>query len=151
MLKIVKALALVASIALGGCAGTPFGEALKVATSTYTNPVQPVNIYQVKQGYDAVLKIAVAYREFCYPTKPFRSYKSLMLDPIGGPVCKNRRSIVTAIDDADDKAFDAIKRAETFIRNNPTISALSVISEAWAAVQDFHKAASTTAVSIATK
>jgi hypothetical protein len=56
-----------------------------------------------------------------------------------------------AIDKADDHAFDAITRAEAFIRANPTINAVSVVREAWAAVQDFKRAASNTAATIAAK
>lgn len=132
------------ALSLAGCAGTPFGDALKVATSTYTNPVGPVNIYQVKQGYAAVLEVANGYREFCYA----QPYAVLMKDPIAGPVCKSRRSVIRAIQSADTKAFNAITRAAAFIRANPTINAASVIREAWAAVQDFQSAASKTAVSI---
>lgn len=139
------------ALSLGGCAGTPVGDALRVATSTYANPAGPVNIYQVREGYAAVLEVAVAYREYCYPTKPFKSYKALMDDPIAGPVCKSRRRIVTTIKVADERAFNAISRAEAFIRANPTINAVSVIREAWAAVQDFQSAANRTAVSIAAK
>lgn len=149
--RLLPILAICALAILPGCAGTPVGDAIRVATSTYTNPVGPVNIYQVKEGYAAVLQVAVAYRDYCYPTNPFKSYKALMADPIAGPVCKNRRSIVRQIQSADEKAFAAITKAEAFIRANPTISALSVVTEAWAAVKDFQSAASRTAVTIAAK
>jgi hypothetical protein len=132
-LSIVFALAL----SLGGCAGTPVGDAIRVATSTIANPVKEVNIVQVKTGYAAVLEIAASYRDYCW-SKPFAA---LMADPIAKPVCEHRRSIMRAVDKADDHAFDAITRAETFIRNNPTINAVSVVREAWAAVQDFQNAA----------
>jgi hypothetical protein len=135
------------ALSLGGCAGTPFGDALRVATSTYNNPVRAVNIYQVKEGYAAVLEVANGWREYCYASP----YALLMKDPIAGPVCRNRRSILRAIQSADTKAFAAITRAETFIRANPTINAVSVVSEAWAAVKDFQSVASKTALSIAPK
>lgn len=135
------------ALTLGGCAGTPVGDAIRVATSTIANPVQEVNIYQVKTGYAAVLEVAASYRDYCW-SKPFAA---LMADPIAKPICEHRRSIMRAIDKADDHAFDAITRAETFIRNNPTINAVSVVREAWAAVQDFQSAASGTAVAIAAK
>lgn len=147
MKRLLVVLAFVLPLAVGGCAGTPFGDALRVATSTYTNPVGAVNIYQVKEGYAAVLEVANGYREFCY-AKP---YAVLMKDPIAAPVCKNRRSIVLAIQSADNKAYDAITRAEAFIKANPTINASIVVNEAWAAVKDFQSAANTTAARIATK
>lgn len=125
------------AIPLGGCASTPFNDAIRLATSTIANPVQPVNIVQVKTGYAAALELAAGYRDYCW-SKPFAT---LMADPIGKPLCEHRRSIVRAIDKADDVAFEAITRAETFIRNNPTISAAVVVREAWAAVQDFRRAA----------
>lgn len=139
------------SLSLAGCAGTPVGDAIRVATSTIVNPAGPVNIYQVKQGYAAVLEIAAGYRDYCYPTNPFKSYKALMADPIAGPVCKSRRAVVRAIASSDTKASAAIARADAFIKNNPTINAVSVISEAWAAVQDFQSAASKASPAIATK
>jgi hypothetical protein len=135
------------AITLGGCAGTPVGDALRVATSTVTNPVKEVNIYQVKSGYAAVLEVAASYRDYCWS----KSFAALMADPIAKPICEHRRSVMRAVDKADDRAFDAITRAETFIRNNPTISAVSVVREAWAAVQDFQSAASNTAATIAAK
>jgi len=135
------------ALSLGGCAGTPVGDALRVATSTITNPVQEVNIYQVKTGYAAVLEVAASYRDYCWS----RPFAALMADPIAKPICEHRRSIMRAIDKADDHAFDAITRAETFIRNNPTINAVSVVREAWAAVQDFQSAASSAAIITAAK
>lgn len=141
------AIAATLALSLGGCAGTPVGDAIRVATSTIANPVQEVNIYQVKTGYAAVLEVAASYRDYCW-SKPFAA---LMADPIAKPVCEHRRSIMRAVDKADDRAFDAITRAETFIRTNPTINAVSVVRAAWAAVQDFQSAASNTAATIATK
>jgi hypothetical protein len=145
----MKRLVLVFALALslGGCAGTPAGDALRVATSTITNPVKEVNIYQVKTGYAAVLEVVAGYRDYCW-SKPFAA---LMADPIAKPVCEHRRSVMRAAQKADDRAHDAIVRAETFIRNNPTINAVSVVREAWAAVQDFQSAATNTATTIAAK
>jgi len=135
------------TLSLGGCAGTQVGDALRVATSTVTNPVKEVNIYQVKTVYAAVLEAAASYRDYCW-SKPFAA---LMADPIAKPICEHRRAVNRAINKADDRAYDAITRAETFIRNNPTISAVSVVREAWAAVQDFQGTATNTAVAIAAK
>lgn len=139
---------LLVALSLGGCATGPSifagGSSL---TATINNPVGPVDIYRVKAVYASLLDAVAGYRAYCW-SKP---YAALMADPIAKPICQNRRSIIRAADKADDHAFDAISKADTFIRNNPTISAVSVISEAWAAVTDFQNQASATAASITTK
>lgn len=139
------------ALSLGGCAGTPAGEIIRAATGTFVNPVGTVNIYQAKQGYAAVLEVANGWREYCWPTAPFKSYADLMKDPVSRALCQNRRNTLRIVNAADDKAFDALTRAERFIVTNPTINAATIVSEAWAAVQDFKRVASNTAVAIAPK
>jgi hypothetical protein len=125
------------AISLGGCAGTPAGDALRVATSTVTNPVQPVNIYQVKTVYSAVLEVADRYRVTAGASRSPRSWPTQSpsrFASIAAASCARSTMPTT-------RAHDAITRAEVFVRNNPTINAASVVREAWAAVLEFQRAA----------
>ncbi len=144
-----KLLILPLLLVLAGCAAfDPAGKSVLNGGTSFTapivNPATPVTIAQVKESYDGALKVAAAYRDYCYPTHPFKAYKDLMADPIAGPLCKYRRRVVLAINKADDKAFDAIQKAEEFIAANPTVSAVSVVREAWAAVLSFQAVAVST-------
>lgn len=135
------------ALSLGGCFLDPNGKSVFTGgdslTASIQNPATPVNIYQVKSVYEKAVDIANSYRDYCYA----RSYKSLMADPIAGVACKSRRPIITKLQDADDKAFAAIQKAEDFIARNPKISAASVVREAWAAVTNFKGVINTAAAS----
>lgn len=138
------------ALSLGGCltldpnATSVFKGGTSI-TAPIKNPAQPVNIYQVKLVYDTALGLANEYRDYCYA----RPYATLMADPIAGPTCKSRRFIVTKLGEADDKASAAIAKAEDFIARNPTISAATVVREAYAAVVNFQGVINTSAASVA--
>lgn len=136
MNKLILVAAIVLALALPGCAGTKTGDLISAATTTITNPVKAVNVYQVKNAYAATLQLAVSWREYCY-SKP---YAALMTDPVAKPVCQSRRRVVRAVQSAQPKAASAIRTAENFVRNNPTLNATSVISAAWDAVAAFRSA-----------
>lgn len=124
-------------LALAGCGpGSKVGDLLSAATSTIINPVDAVDIYRVKNVYAASLQGAVDWRSYCW-SKP---YAALMADPVANVVCKNRRSTVRAIQAAQLRAASAIDSAQTFVANNPTLNAASVISAAWSAVTSFQAA-----------
>lgn len=125
-----------ASLALGGCAGTRIGDAIHFATAEFSNPVSSTNIYQVKNGYAAVLELAVSWRAYCWST----SYRALMADPVGKRLCANRRPVLRAMQRADERAFFAISAAENFVKLNPTLSAVKLVSEAASAVAGFRAA-----------
>lgn len=129
MRKIILAITL--ALSLVGCGH--LGDVLKLATASIDNPISGVDIYRVKNTYAAALEIAAEYRQYCYSAP----YKTLMADPVARPLCQKRRAIIRKIDSADDKASAAIAAAESFVANNPTISAVSVISAAWDAVTAF--------------
>lgn len=129
MRKIILAITL--ALSLAGCGH--LGDVLKLATASIENPISGVDIYRVKNTYAATLEIAAEYRWYCYSAP----YKTLMADPVARPLCQKRRAIIRKIDSADDKASAAIAAAESFVANNPTISAVSVISAAWDAVTAF--------------
>ncbi len=138
MIRIFKALALVGALVLGGCAGGPtdIREIFKVVTSTYTNPAGPVDIFRVKSVYASALEALDSYRTYCW-SKP---YSVLMADPVAAPMCRNRRPIVRAAQAVEKKAFAAIVAAETFIVNNPRLSAATLVTAAWTAVTQFQGA-----------
>lgn len=131
-------------LSLAGCAGLaekvlnlPAG----VLATSISNPIAPVNIYQAKTVYAATLELANSYRDYCY-SKPFAA---LMANPVSKPVCKSRRAIVRAMGAADDKAIAAIKTADNFVTNNPTLDATKAIRAAIAAVTDFQSIATANA------
>lgn len=129
MKRIMLAVAL--ALSLAGCGH--IGDALKLATASIENPISGVDIYRVKNTYAAALEIAAEYRRYCWSAP----YKALMADAVARPLCQKRRAVVRRIDSADDKASAAISAAETFVANNPTISAVTVIGAAWDAVTAF--------------
>jgi hypothetical protein len=129
-------LLVVVGVSAGGCWQT-FGEVTKAITTTIDNPVGGKNIYQAKLVYASALEIAVKYREYCYS----RPYAELMADPVAKPICQNRRPNVRALQSARWKASAAIRTADAFVRNNPTLNATSAIGAAWTAVTDFQNLA----------
>lgn len=138
------------ALSLGGCAALDSGGRSIFAggtslTASISNPATPVTIYQVKSVYATALDIANGYRDYCYA----RPYATLMQDQIAGPICKNRRPIITRLQSADNQAASAIARADDFIKRNPTVSAVTVIREAWAAVTNFQGVINTSAASVA--
>lgn len=131
MTKLLASLAIVASIALASCG--PVRDKFDKLTQTVTNPVGTVDIYRAKNVHAAALELANKYRSYCW-SKP---YAQLMADPLAKPTCQNRRQVVRALQAADAKASAAIKTADRFVRENPTLNATSAITAAWKAVQDF--------------
>jgi hypothetical protein len=121
------------ALSLGGCAGTPLDKLVTAVTTTITNPVGEVNIYQVQNGYAAALELFAGYRKYCWA----RPFKALTDDPVSKPICQHRRSIVRAGQLAKANARAALVTAENFIANNPTLNAASVVQAAWTAVSDF--------------
>jgi len=110
-----------------------FEKIVSVATSTVTNPISSTDIYRVKNVYAATLQLAVDYRKVCWSG----TYAELMADPVIGPVCKSRREVVRRIQSAKAIASIAVRKADAFVKNNPTINASVVINEAWSAVTAF--------------
>ena len=126
---------LAGALALSACSGTlqKAGQVVDAVTQTIVNPLGDVDIYRVKNVYAAGLQLEVDYRDYCW-SKP---YAALMADPIARPVCRNRRPNVRAIQAGARHASNAIRVAERFIRDNPSGNAVSYVSAAWTAVQDF--------------
>ena len=125
------------ALPLGGCPATNnVGSFLSAVTTTITNPITTNDIYALKNGYAAAAQLAVDYRTKCYSAP----YATLMADPVLKTVCQNRRSVVRAIQKYKAVAYSAVVTADTFVKNNPTVNAASVISQAWNAVNAFRNA-----------
>lgn len=136
MRRIFIAPVLALTLILPGCAGTKLGDLIQTATTTIVNPVDAVDIYQVKNVYAASLQAAVDWRAFCW-SKP---YTALMADPVAKPICEHRRPWLRAIQLAKAKASVAVVDATVFVRDNPTLDASKTIAAAWGAVTDFKNA-----------
>lgn len=135
----LKKMFVVAALALtlAGCgAAEKVTDFVAAVTQTVVNPVTSSDIYAAKNTYLVTVKLANAYRRSCYAAP----YATLMSDPVKGPLCKYRRSVIRVAQQADAKAFSAITSAEKFIRDNPTIDATSAVKAAWDAVKSFQNA-----------
>lgn len=137
------------ALSLGGCVTTtldPNAPSVfsggQSVTARIPNPVGAVDIYRIKAVYASANRVVVGYRQYCWE----RSYKALMADPVARPICQNRRANVRAAQAARAKAARAIIAADQFIRNNPTLSAISAVSAAWAAVTTFQNTVNSSAV-----
>lgn len=125
------------SLPLAGCgAASKVSDFVSTVTQTITNPVGEVDIYRAKNLYLATLKVANNWREYCW-SKP---YSTIVADPIMRPVCQERRATTRTLQAANRKASAALKAAETFIRNNPSGNAVTYVTAAWNAVNDFKNA-----------
>lgn len=120
--------ALFAALFLGGCAGDSVFKGGSSIFGTITNPVGQNELAAVEGAYGVALTAAVSYRRFCY---------SAPLAQLPQQVCGNRRAVIRRLQDLDNRAYAAIAAARNFVRNNPTISAVSLIGAARTAVTDF--------------
>lgn len=119
------------AITLSACGtGSTLDTAFSVITKTITNPITSTDIYRVKNTYAAANQLVVDYRTYCWS----QPYAVLMADPVAKPICQNRRPVVRAAQSYRAKASFSIGQADTFIRNNPTLNAATVVNAAWAAV-----------------
>lgn len=131
-MKLLRPLLLVAALALGACTTT--SNPLDIFR-TVTNPVTNLDIYRVKNTYAATLQLAKDWRTYCYS----RPYSVIVADPIMKPVCQSRRATVRQIQKYQPIAGTAVRKADEFVRNNPTVNAAGAIGLAWDAVTEFQK------------
>lgn len=129
MRHLLTAIALSLSLFAAGCGNTSILKGGTSFTATIENPAGKKELAAVEAAYGTALVIAVNYRRFCYKTATPSS------------LCKDRRKVVLAMQDADRKAHAAIVAARRFVRENPTLSAISVIGAAKEAVADFQSIA----------
>jgi ABC-type sugar transport system substrate-binding protein len=107
------------------------------ACATYQNPINTSELATVESAYGVALAVAVGYSRL--------------------PLCKTgtttsltntcaRRSIVVKLQAADRTAEIALTQARNFVKNNPTLNAISVITAAKAAVGAFQSVEATNGV-----
>lgn len=137
MLRTIRfAIAIAAALTLSACAGgTPktVTDLFRIGTATIVSPVDSGNIFQIKAAYNVALNAANQWRDTCW-SKP---YAELMKSAITRTLCSNRRQVLRAIQQNEPKAFAAITAASTFVTNNPTLNASTLISAAWTAFQTY--------------
>lgn len=109
-------LALVLSISLSGCA----------ALAQFRNPVDITTLAQIESSYALALTGAVAYHDACE--------KKIIVRTTCAPV-------VAKLQAADKKVQIALINARKFIKENPTVSAISVIELVKNAVTAFRQIA----------
>lgn len=102
------------ALSLAACAGIP-------------NPVSQTTVYDLENSYGIIQAQAIAYVSF--PLCPHGTSVSQSV----ARHCSIDTAVV-AIGKADRDARAAIDRAESFVRNNPTVSPLKAISEAQNAI-----------------
>ena len=125
------------ALALNGCAQiSQVRDLIGAATTTIVNPVDSIDIYRVKNAGAVVKEAAVQWRRLCW-SKP---YAELMKEPIAKALCKNRRPALRAIQDYNGKMNLAIFEAESFVQQNPTLSAATAIQAAWDAITRYRNA-----------
>lgn len=104
-------------------------------SGSYVNPVSSVDIYRIKNTYAATLALADQWRKYCW-SKP---YSAVVADPIMKPVCQSRRATVRQIQKYQPIAGTAVRKADEFVKNNPTVNAAGAIGLAWDAVTEFQR------------
>lgn len=122
---------LAAALALGlaGCGTSVFQGGTSLLT-TIENPVGRNELASIEGAYGVAYTAAVAYRGLCARREIPRS-------------C---RAVVVKLQGASRKAQGALVAARRFVRDNPTISAISAIGAARAALTDFQAVAAANGV-----
>jgi len=109
------------SIALAGCAGI----------GSVTNPVTRTDLVSAESAYGVALSAAVGYRKLC-------ADKAIARATCAPVVLKLQR--------ADQKVQVALKNLRSFVRDNPTVDAISLVTAVKDAVSDFQVIASANGV-----
>lgn len=91
--------------------------------ATFNNPLNTSQLYDTEAAYGTALALANGYKKSCIQK----------VSPIY-PTC---RTIVPKLQAADRNVQGALAAARNFIRDNPTISAVSLIGAVEKAVTDF--------------
>lgn len=110
------------AISLCGCAGLP--------RLSIPNPISEQTLSSLEASYGLALTAAVAYRN--RPRCTRTALESLT------NLCA-RRSIVLRLQQADQLAETALGRAASFIANNPTLDASSLLQAAASAIGAFRE------------
>ena len=132
MRRFLTAVALAASLTLVGCdPGRSVLQGGGSLTASINNPVGLNELAAVESVYNVAANAALVYRG-----RPLCT-RAALESPTN--LCA-RRSFIVRIQAADQKAYAAIRTARAFVTNNPTLSAVSAIGAARAAVTSFQNA-----------
>lgn len=132
-MRAALALVLGAALILGGCdSGRSIFQGGPSLTASVQNPVGRTQLAEVEAGYGVALSAAVTYRRLGICR---RSQVATLAAPCA------QRSVVVTLQQADRNARVAILRARRFVRDYPTVSAVDVIAQARAVVDDFQNLA----------
>lgn len=143
MRKLFTALALTATLALGGCANGSLldlghivtGLPSTVFTTTINNPIGPRELADVERGYQAALGVANVYVELCRSRQIARA------------TC---RPVVARIQGYVRQAHAALVQLRRFVRNNDTVNAASAIAAVRQAIDGFRSSADFQTIAAAT-
>lgn len=131
MKKLLVIPLMLAALALAGCANTKsiFAGGSSI-TATVPTPVGKRELAAIWNTYGLVLSGARTYKRLC----------------AAGTVPASCREVIVQLQGYDRKAYAALTTASNFVRDNPTISAVSALGAARQAVADFQTVAITNGV-----
>lgn len=127
---------MLAAFILTSC-GPKVGEFIAAATTPFANPITATNIDQVKLGYAGAEALMLEYYDKCFGADGKKTVAEIKADAVLVVLCKRRISRWYAMKAADNRAYVLTRAADKFIANNPQGNAVSYISAAWKAVNDF--------------
>jgi len=110
----MRKLALIVAIALLPSLG---------ACASINNPINRTELYNAEAAYGLALSAAVGYRRLCVQRTP-----SIY------PQC---RAVVPKLQAADRKVQGAVAAVRAFVKDNPTVTPVSLIAAAQKALADF--------------
>lgn len=125
------------ALSLSGCAGTSILSGGGSLTATVTNPFTGNDLYAVENGYHIALVGIAKYRAL-------GQCRASQVATLAAPCY--RHAAMVAIVDAERKAHAAMVQLRTFVRNNPNISALSLIEAAKDAISNIAQVANANGV-----
>lgn len=91
------------------------------ALKTVNNPLTPNNITVVEDAYGAAIAVAVTYRRTC----------------VARLIEKSCFNTLERLKPYEAKAWNALKIAQRFVKDNPTLDATSIINLAMQAIKAF--------------
>lgn len=123
------------ALPLAACSGDSVLRGGTSLTATVENPV-------------GKKELQVVYNSYLIAGKAYVRYRDLGICKVGTSFTFSRpcadRGTLLALQAKDRTAYAALKTAGTFIKNNPNVSALSLVNAARSAVTDFQNAVSAT-------
>lgn len=108
-----------------------FALGLSACATTFQNPVSRTTLVTSESAYGVALSAAVGYRKLCADKVIARA------------TCA---PVVAKLQDADRKVQVALKNLRAFVKDHPTVDAVSLVTAVEDAVEDFRAIASANGV-----